>query len=95
MANFITTFPKLTGFANYLFCKICVKLILALITYPEAIFITNDMLNTLALFQTTNIDRIVRRNFLGFQILTILNSILPDNLLMHGQPNIEAFGAYL
>jgi len=41
------------------------------------------MLNALALSQTTNVDEITRRNFLDFQVLAILNYILPDNLLMH------------
>ena len=33
-------------------------------------------------------DEIARRNFLSSQALTILNSILPDNLLILGQPNL-------
>jgi len=61
---FITTLPKLTSLVNYFFWKICVKLILALITYSEAVFTANDMLNALALSQTTDVDEIIRRNFL-------------------------------
>ena len=40
-------------------------------------------------------DEITRRNFLDFQALAILNSILSNNLLIHGQSNIEALWAYL
>ena len=39
------------------------------------------MLNTLALFQATNIIEIVKRNFLSFQALAVFNFILLDNLL--------------
>ena len=95
MANFITTLPKLTSLANYPFWEICVKLTLALITYPGAIFTTNNVLNALALFQITNMNEIARRNFLGLGVLNILNFILPDNLLIYGQPNAEALWAYL
>ena len=49
------------------------------------------MLNTLILFQITNTNKIVKRSFLGFQALTVLNSTLPDNLLMYDQPNVKAF----
>jgi len=48
------------------------------------------MLNALALPQTTDMNEIARKNFLGSQALAVYNSILPDNLLMHGQPNTEA-----
>ena len=51
------------------------------------------MLNTLALFQTTNVDEMTR-NFLSSQVLAILNSTLPDNLLIYNQPNTKAL-AYL
>ena len=53
------------------------------------------MLNALALSQTTDVDEITKRNSLGFQTLAVLNSTLPDNLLMYGQPNAEASWAYL
>ena len=53
------------------------------------------MLNVSALSQTTNIDEIARKNFLGSQALVVFNFILPDNLLMHGQPNAEAHWAHL
>ena len=65
MANFITTLPKLTGPADYSFWKVHVKLTLALIICLRAVFTTDDMLNALALPQTTNVDEIVKRNFLG------------------------------
>jgi len=42
------------------------------------------MLNALVLSQTTDIDKIAKRNFLGSQVLAVLNSTLLDNLLMHG-----------
>jgi len=41
------------------------------------------MLNTSALPQITNINKIAKRKFLGFQALAVLNSTLPDNLLMY------------
>jgi len=75
IANFITTLPKLTSLANYSFWKICIKSTLTLITYSRAIFIANNMLNTLALYQTTDMDEIAKRNFLGSQFLVVLNSI--------------------
>jgi len=84
MANFVTTLPKLTSPTDYPFWKIHVKSTLALITYSEAIFTAHDMLNALALPQTTNIDEIAKRDFLGSQALAILNSTLLDNLLIHG-----------
>jgi len=95
MANFIATFSKLIDLADYPFWKICIKLNFASITYSSIVFTAEDMLNTSALSQTTNIDEVARRNFLGFQALAILNSILLDNLLMHGQPNTKTFWAYL
>jgi len=49
------------------------------------------MLNASAHSQTTNINKIARKNFLGFQTLTVLNFTLLDNLLMHGLSNAEAF----
>jgi len=94
IANFVTTLPKLTGLANYPF-EICVKSTFALITYSKAVLTAEDILNALALPQTTDVDKVARRNFLSFQALTILNSILPDNLLMHGQLNTEALWTYL
>jgi len=48
------------------------------------------MLNALALLQTTDMNKIVRRNFLNFQALTALNSTLLDNQLMHSWSNTEA-----
>ena len=47
MANFITTLIKST---------------LTLITYHSIIFTIEDMLNVLVLSQTTNINKITRRN---------------------------------
>jgi len=55
MANFVTTLLKLTSLANYLFWEICVKSTLALITYSEAVFIADDILNALTLSQTTDV----------------------------------------
>jgi len=95
MANFIATLSKLTGLADYFFWRIYVKLALALITYSEAIFTTEDMLSALAFSQTTNMDKITRKNFLSSQALDVLNSTLLDNLSMHNQPNAEALWAYL
>ena len=95
MANFVITLPKLTSLANYPFLEICVKSILALITYPRVVFATDYMLNTLALPQTTDVDEIARRNFLGPQALAVPNSTLPDNLLMYGQFNTEILWAHL
>jgi len=80
--------------ADYPFWKIHVKSILVLITYTRAIFTADDMLNTLALPQTTDIDEITRRNFLDSQALTVLNFTLLDNLLIHGQSNAEALWAH-
>ena len=65
MANFITTLPKLTGSTNYPSWKIYVKSTLALIIYHEAAFTADDMLNALVLPQTTNVNKIAKRNFLG------------------------------
>jgi len=64
MANFIATLLKLTGSTNYLFWKNYVKSTLALIIYSRAIFTAEDILNVLAIFQTTDIDEVTRRNFL-------------------------------
>ena len=69
MANFVATLPKLTSLANYPFWKIHVKLTLTLITYPGAILTAEGMLNALALPQTTNMDEVTRRDFLGSQAL--------------------------
>jgi len=82
---------KISSPTDYPFWKIYVKSILTLITYSGAVFTANDMLNALALSQTTDINEIARRNFLGFQALTVLNSTLPDNLLIHGHFNAEVF----
>ena len=95
MANFVAILPKLTGLANYSFQEIHIKSTLALIIYSGAIFTVNDMLNDLTLSQTTDVDKTIRRIFLGFQALTVLNSTLSNNLLMHSQPNTKAFWAYL
>ena len=94
MPNFITTLPKLTSPTNYSFWKICVKSTLALIIYLEVVFTTHDMLNTLELSQTTNVNDIARRSFLDSQTLAVLNSTLPDNLLMYNQPNTKALQAH-
>ena len=40
-------------------------------------------------------DEVARGNFLDFQALIILNSILSSNLLMHGQLNGGALWTYL
>ena len=53
------------------------------------------MLNTLVFSQTTNIDKIARRNFLGSQVLAILNLTLLDNLLIYSQLNAKTLWAYL
>jgi len=42
------------------------------------------MLSVLALPQTTDVNKIAGRNFLGFYALVVFNSTLPDNLLMYG-----------
>jgi len=47
------------------------------------------MLNALALPQTTNIDKATRRNFVGSQALSVLNSTLPENLTMYGQSDTK------
>jgi len=83
MANFITTFSKLTGPTDYPFWEIYIKSTLAFIIYPGAVFTADNMLNALALSQTTNMNEIAKRNFLSSQVLAVLNFILPDNLLMH------------
>jgi len=88
MANFITTLSKLISLADYPFWEICVKSILD--TYYGTVFTTDNILNASALPQITNKNEIAKRNFLDSQTLTILNFILPDNLLMHGQPNVKA-----
>jgi len=79
IANFVTTLSKLTSPADYSFWKIHVKSTLALITYSEAIFTADDMLNVLVLSQTTDVDEIARRNFLGSQTLAVLNSTLSES----------------
>ena len=89
MANFVATLLKLTSPTSYPFQKIYVKSTLTFITYSKAVFTTEDMLNALALPQATNVDKIIRRNFLGFQALAVLNFILLDNLLIYGQPNAK------
>ena len=83
MANFITTFSKLTGPTDYPFWEIYIKSTLAFIIYPRAVFTADNMLNALALSQTTNVNEIAKRNFLSSQVLAVLNFILLDNLLMH------------
>jgi len=95
IVNFVATFSKLTGPASYSFWEIHVKSTLALITYPRAVFTANDILNASALPQTTGVYKIARRNFLRSQALAVLNFILLDNLLMHGQPNAETLWAHL
>jgi len=66
MANFFATLFKLTGPVNYSFWEIHIKSTLVLIIYPRAVFTTEDMLNTLVLHQTTNMNKVTGRNFLGF-----------------------------
>ena len=66
MTNFVTTLSKLTGLADYYFQKICIKLALVLIIYPGTVFTAEDMLNTLALSQATNVNEITRKNTLSF-----------------------------
>ena len=82
MANFITTLFKLTSLTNYLFWEIYIKLALALIIYSNTVFITEDILNTIAL-QATDVNKIAKRNFLNFQALAIFNFTLLDNLLIY------------
>ena len=65
------------------------------IIYSGAVFSTDNILNTLVLSQTTNMDKIARRNFLGFQVLVILNTILLDNLLIYGKLNAKTLWAHL
>jgi len=90
IANFVTILSKLTSLANYFFQKICIKSALSLTTYFGAIFTTEDMLSALVFLQTTDIDKVTRRNFLSFQAVAILNSTLLDNLSMYNQPNTQA-----
>jgi len=92
MANFVATLSKLTGLANYLFWKIYVKSIFALIIYFGAIFTAKDMLNTLVLSQTTDVNKVTKRNFLSFQALAIFNSILPDKLLIYDCYKLKTLG---
>ena len=61
MANFITTFSKLTGPTDYPFWEIYIKSTLAFIIYPGAVFTADNMLNALALSQTTNVNNVIRR----------------------------------
>ena len=91
MDNFVATLFNLTSPANYYFQKICVKSTFTLIIYSNVIFSNEAMLSVLALPQTTDVNKIAGRNFLGFFALAVFNSTLPDNLLMYGQPNAEAF----
>ena len=83
MVNFVATLPKFTGPINYPFWEIYVKSTLTLITYPEVIFTANNILNTSALPQTTDVDEIARKNFLSSQALAVLNSTLLDNLFIN------------
>jgi len=53
------------------------------------------MLNVSTFPQTTDMNKIIRRNFLGFLALAVLNFTLLNNLLIHSQPNAEALWAYL
>jgi len=48
------------------------------------------MLNALTHPQTTDINEITRRNLVGSQALSILNSTLLENLSMDKQPDAEA-----
>jgi len=56
----------LTSPTDYLFWKICIKSTLALIIYSGTVFTTEDILNTLTLSQTTNVNEVIKSNFLGF-----------------------------
>ena len=94
MANFITILSKLTSSTDYSFWEICIKSTLTFIIYSRTVFTTNNILNALALSQTTDINKIARKNFLGFQALAVLNSTFLDNLLMYGQPDTEALWAH-
>jgi len=42
------------------------------------------MLSVSALSQTTNVNKVAKGNFLGSQVLVILNSTFLDNLLIYG-----------
>ena len=53
------------------------------------------MLSALVLSQTTDVNETARRNFLGFQVMAVLNSTLLDNLLMYSQPNAETLWTHL
>ena len=53
------------------------------------------MLIASTLSQTTNMDKIARRNFLDSQALTVLDFTLLNNLLMYNQPNTKALWAHL
>jgi len=90
MANFITTLSKLTSLVDYPFRENCVKSTFALTTYSRTVFTTEDILNVLALPQTTDVNGVIKKNFLDFQALAVLNSTLPNNLLIHSWPNAEA-----
>jgi len=95
IANFTTTFSKLTSSASYFFWKIHIKLTLALIIYTSTVFTAKDMIYALVLPQGTDINEVARRNFLSFQALAILNSTLLNNLLMQGQPNAESLDLFI
>jgi len=71
------------------------QLLLSLPILELSVFTTNDMLNTLALPQTIDVDEIAKEKFLSSQALTVLNSTLPDNLLIYRQPNAETLWAHL
>jgi len=47
------------------------KSTLALTTYPGIIFTPEFLLNALALSQATNVNKVTRRKFLGFQALVL------------------------
>ena len=95
MVNLIITLSKLTGLANYFFWEIYVKSVLALIIYSDIIFTTKNMLNDLVLSYANDIDKVLRRNFLGSQALAVLNFTLPDNLLIYSQSNTEVLWTHL
>ena len=66
MANFVTIFLKLTSSTSYIFQEIYIKPTLTLIAYPDTVSNIKDMLNTLILSQTTDMDEIAKKKFLGF-----------------------------
>jgi len=48
-----------------------VKSTLSLTTYPGIVFTSEFLLNALALSQTTGVNKITKRKFLGFQAIVL------------------------